>query len=265
MDRNRQPLAGLGLGDFDQPTDDVSPLHGQHIAEPLAGVKREVQRRNEARIRLFAEAFECRIRPRLVALPAAQLLDAEHRIVRPPIAVHREIHQYRHQLKNPVGGARGFRHRVAQEFADAQGNLGVMYSTGRGVPENDAEAVRWFRMAAEQGFASAQFNLGVMYSTGRGVPKNDTEAVRWYRMAAEQGVADAQFNMGYMYATGEGIPKDYVQAYAWYNIAAAQGHKTAKENLEIITTKMSTAGITKAQELSREYWEAYGPNRASSE
>ena len=65
--------------------------------------------------------------------------------------------------------------------------------------------------------------------------------------------------------TGEGVPKDYVQAYAWYNIAAAQGNETAKENLEIITKKMPTAGITKAQELSLEYWEAYGPDRASSE
>ena len=65
--------------------------------------------------------------------------------------------------------------------------------------------------------------------------------------------------------TGEGIPKDYVQANAWYNIAAEQRNETAKENLEIITKKMSTAGITKAQEISREYSQAYGPNRASSE
>ena len=68
-----------------------------------------------------------------------------------------------------------------------------------------------------------------------------------------------------MYANGEGIPKDYVQAYAWFNVAAAQGEEMAKENLEKITTEMTAAGITKAQELSREYWEAYGPNRASSE
>ena len=106
--------------------------------------------------------------------------------------------------------------------------------------------------------------LGLMYDTGEGVPQNDAEAVRWYRMAAEQGHAKAQVNLGVMYYTSEGIPKDYVQAYAWFNIAAAQGNETAKENLEIITKEMSTAGITKAQELSREYWEAYGPNRASS-
>ena len=68
-----------------------------------------------------------------------------------------------------------------------------MYATGRGVPEDDAEAVRWYRLAAEQGYAGAQNNLGIMYATGRGVPEDDAEAVRWYRMAAEQGEADAQF------------------------------------------------------------------------
>ena len=121
------------------------------------------------------------------------------------------------------------------------------------------------KVAAEQGDADAQYNLGHMYDTGEGIPKNPAEAVRWYRMAAEQGLADAQNNLGRMYDTGEGVPEDYVQAYAWYNIAAAQGNETAKENLEIITTEMSTAGITKAQELSREYWKAYGPGRGESE
>ena len=149
--------------------------------------------------------------------------------------------------------------------ATAQFNLGLMYETGEGVPQNDTEAVRWYRMAAEQGFADAQFKLGLMYETGEGVPQNDTEAVRWYRMAAEQGNVTAQFNLGVMYAAGEGIPKDYVQAYAWYNIAAAQGNEAAKGNLKIIAEEMTASAITKAQNLSREYWEAYGPGRGESE
>ena len=152
-----------------------------------------------------------------------------------------------------------------QGDATAQLNLGYMYDIGEGVPENDVEAVRWYRMAAEQGDATAQLNLGNLYANGEGVPENYIEAVRWYRMAAEQGDATAQFNLGYMYDTGEGIPKDYVQAYAWFNIAAAQGDEIAKENLEKITTEMTTAGITKAQELSREYWDIYGPGRDESE
>ena len=45
--------------------------------------------------------------------------------------------------------------------------------------------------AAAQGDDYAQHNLGVMYSFGRGVAQDDAEAVRWYRKAAEQGNADA--------------------------------------------------------------------------
>ena len=37
-------------------------------------------------------------------------------------------------------------------------------------------------MAAEQGIARAEFNLGLMYATGEGVPQDDAEAVRWYRL-----------------------------------------------------------------------------------
>ena len=43
-----------------------------------------------------------------------------------------------------------------------------------------------------------------MYAEGRGVPQDDTEAVKWYRRAADQGNAYAQFNLGVMYADGPG-------------------------------------------------------------
>ena len=119
---------------------------------------------------------------------------------------------------------------VEQGFATAQFNLGNMYSNGRGVPQNDAEAVRWYRMAAEQGLAEAQFNLGIEYDNGRGVPKNEAEAVRWYRMAAEQGLAEAQFNLG-IYDTGRGVPQNDTEAVRWYRMAAEQGFATAQFNL----------------------------------
>ncbi len=76
-----------------------------------------------------------------------------------------------------------------------QNNLGSMYAYGRGVPQDDAEAVRWYRQAAEQGAAEAQYNLGLMHANGRGVPENDAEAVKWYRLAADQGFARAQHNL----------------------------------------------------------------------
>ena len=105
-----------------------------------------------------------------------------------------------------------------------------------------------------------------MYFGGRGIPKDDVEAARMFRLTAEQGNGLAQIKLGLLYYTGEGVPKDDVQSYAWMNIGVAQtGNEEGRELLEIITREMTTADITKAQELSREYWEAYGPDRASSE
>jgi TPR repeat protein len=37
-----------------------------------------------------------------------------------------------------------------------------MYEQGRGVAQNDREAVRWYREAAIQGDVAAQTNLGTM-------------------------------------------------------------------------------------------------------
>ena len=39
-------------------------------------------------------------------------------------------------------------------------------------------AVRWFRLAAEQGQGIAPYNLGVMYATGEGVPQDDGETLK---------------------------------------------------------------------------------------
>ncbi|PHS09962.1 MAG: hypothetical protein COA89_01515, partial [Acidithiobacillus sp.] len=65
-----------------------------------------------------------------------------------------------------------------------------------------ATALREWRPLAEKGDADAQFNLGVMYSKGQGVPQDYKTAVKWYTLAAEQGVASAQTNLGHIYDKG---------------------------------------------------------------
>ena len=98
-----------------------------------------------------------------------------------------------------------------------------MYQNGRGVPQDDTEAVAWYRKAANQGLALAQTNLGWMYDNGRGVAKDDAQTSYWYRKAADQGEAYAQNNLGMMYANGRGVAKDDTEAVAWYRKAADQG------------------------------------------
>ncbi len=53
-----------------------------------------------------------------------------------------------------------------------------------GLPFDDAEAFKWYLKAAKQGNISAQFYLGAKYSLGRGVLEDDIEALAWLNIAA---------------------------------------------------------------------------------
>ena len=113
----------------------------------------------------------------------------------------------------------------------AQVKLGIAYTIGDGVTEDDAEAVKWWRKAAEQGDAGAQFMLGSAYENGRGVAKDEVEAFKWYAKSAEKGVPDAQYNLGDAYAYGEGVAEDRAEAVKWWRKAAEQGLEHAQYSL----------------------------------
>ena len=100
--------------------------------------------------------------------------------------------------------------------------------------------------------AEAQFNLGVMYSKGQGVPQGYAEAVRWYRLAAEQGFAEAQTNLGTRYALGQGVPQNYVRAHMWFNLSSANGAELGSENRDITAGEMTPVDILIAERLARE-------------
>ncbi len=121
-----------------------------------------------------------------------------------------------------------------QELAAAQRNLGLQYLKGWGVPQDYAEAVNWFRLAAEQGHAGGQNGLGLMYKNGYGVPKDYAEAVKWYRLAAKQGNVYAQYNLGMIYTQGEGVSQDFAEAGKWFRLAAEQGLADAQINLALM-------------------------------
>jgi TPR repeat protein len=109
---------------------------------------------------------------------------------------------------------------------------------------------------AKQGAAYAQFNLGVMYDSGDGIPENDTEAVKWYRKAADQGAAYAQFNLGNSYDNGEGVPESNIRAYVWWSMAKTQGDADAAVNIDILKPQMTKQQIAQAQALASQCYES---------
>ena len=140
----------------------------------------------------------------------------------------------------------------------AQHNLGFMYENGKGVPEDDKEAVKWYARAAEQGLAKAQSNLGNRYYNGEGVPQDYKEAVKWYTKSAEQGYADAQLNLGIMYLKGDEVIQDYVTAYAWLK---ANGSANGAKGMDLAKKLMTKEQIAEAQKLAREIFKRTEANR----
>ena len=163
--------------------------------------------------------------------------------------------------------------RRAGKRVRAMTDLGLLYAEGRGVRQDESEAVHWVRQAAEQGDARALAVLGVMYEHGLGVRQDDAEAVGLLLLAAEQGDADAQYQprpsvqrtvagcgrtmpkppagssrppnrendlraaavSAYLYALkGLGVRQDDAEAARWYRRAAEQGIATGQYSLGLM-------------------------------
>jgi TPR repeat protein len=120
---------------------------------------------------------------------------------------------------------------AAQGNALGENNLGIMYQSGDGVPQDYASAARYFQLAAAQGNVWGENNLGTMYQGGVGVPQDYPTAVHYYQLAADQGNAFGESNLGYMYQHGLGVPQDYATAVHYFQLAAAQGNAFGEINL----------------------------------
>ena len=116
---------------------------------------------------------------------------------------------------------------------------------------NYVVAARLITPLAEHGNADAQGTLGYMYETGRGVPQNLTYASYWYRRAAEQGHPAAQYRLGLQYDKGVGVPLDVVEAHKWLNLSTAGSQKGAQEIRarirDAVATKMTRGEIAQAR------------------
>jgi TPR repeat protein len=99
-------------------------------------------------------------------------------------------------------------------------DLGVCYALGQyGLPQNYAKALELFQRAGELGYADAIYNIGIAYSSGRGVEVDKKKAKHYYELAAINGSAYSRHNLGIM-DENEG---NYDRALKHYMIAASCG------------------------------------------
>ena len=68
-------------------------------------------------------------------------------------------------------------------------------------------ALSEFRPLADQGLATAQNNLGIMYHTGQGVVQDNAEGLRWFRMAADARARSRQSTRTSLQTGGEHLSR----------------------------------------------------------
>ncbi|MCV2217978.1 tetratricopeptide repeat protein [Thauera sp. Sel9] len=134
---------------------------------------------------------------------------------------------------------------------EAQFRLGraALLDTSRG-KEGAAEAVTWLRQAATGGHAGAMLQLGKLYRSGVGMPQNYDYAEKWIRTAAEAGDSDAMVELGRLYRSGLGVTVNPVQAYVWFNRAAAAMNMDGVYERDNIALKLGPDEMKAAQALS---------------
>jgi hypothetical protein len=120
-------------------------------------------------------------------------------------------------------------------------------------PQADAGTLEDLRKYAGQGDPVAQFALGARYAQGDEVKQNYVEAVRWFQKAAEQGHVVAQATLGAYYWAGRGVPQDLSKAYFWSSLARAGGDEASKYRVAALTSRMSRAQVTEAQQRVEEW------------
>ncbi|HET9181730.1 MAG TPA: tetratricopeptide repeat protein [Candidatus Angelobacter sp.] len=102
--------------------------------------------------------------------------------------------------------------------------LADLYEQGVEIPQDLSRAADLYREIGSNdhdfGVGDAQYNLCQLYTTGKGVPLNYAEARSWCKKSTRHGVKLGYLMLGRMAELGQGEPKDPAKAAAWYQDAA---------------------------------------------
>jgi localization factor PodJL len=134
---------------------------------------------------------------------------------------------------------------AAQGFVPAQYRLGNLYETGTGVEKDLEVAKLWYQRGAEAGNRMAMHNLAALYAGGQLGEQEFETAAEWFAQAASRGMTDSQFNLGMLYARGLGVAQDFEQSYKWFSLAAKNGDADAGKARDDIVKSLSADAVSR--------------------
>ena len=145
--------------------------------------------------------------------------------------------------------AKWYERSAAQGFVPAQYRLGNLYEAGTGVEQDFDLARLWYQRSAEAGNRMAMHNLAALHAGGQLGDQQFELAAEWFEQAAQRGMTDSQFNLGMLYARGLGVEQDFEQSYKWFSLAALAGDKDAAQARDDIAKSLSAEAASRVGEL----------------
>ncbi|MET3926757.1 peptidoglycan-binding protein [Devosia sp. 2618] len=141
--------------------------------------------------------------------------------------------------------AKWYERSAAQGFIPAQYRLGNLYEAGQGVEKDVEVAKLWYQRGAEAGNRMAMHNLAALYASGLLGDQEFETAAEWFAQAAARGMTDSQFNLGMLYARGLGVEQDFEQSYKWFSLAARNGDGDAAKARDDIAKSLSADAVAR--------------------
>ena len=139
--------------------------------------------------------------------------------------------------------AKWYERAAAEGLVPAQYRLGNLYETGTGVEKNLETAKLWYQRAAEAGNRMAMHNLAALYASGQLGEQEFESAAQWFQQAADRGMTDSQFNLGMLYARGLGLEQNFELSYQWFALAAKSGDGDAAKARDDIAKSLNADAV----------------------
>jgi localization factor PodJL len=143
--------------------------------------------------------------------------------------------------------AKWYQHAADAGVIPAEYRLASLYEKGTGVARDLKKARALYQQAAEKGNASAMHNLAVMLASGGETAPDFAGAGKWFARAADRGIRDSQFNLAILYARGNGVTQDLEESYKWFSVAARDGDTDAAQKRDEVGKALKPDQLTSAK------------------
>ena len=101
--------------------------------------------------------------------------------------------------------------------------------------QNYEKAFKYFQKSSfNEHDHKAQYMIGYCYYVGKGVHQNDDEAIKNFHMSANQNNKDALYILGDIYFYGEIVDEDDQKALYYFNLSHDYGNLEAQKRINII-------------------------------